>query len=166
MLFRSSNMLYIGIRTTVANPYGVEVGAMGNLNPNAHTYDGVETSQIEFKLSATPLAISNQIGGTIAGIVAASSFNNGITTLEIAMPIYANWQNASTAMNLFSGMHIFEYATIANTSWSAANSQNAAGEYLSYYFGAPMDFATDMTLVPEPVSMVLLGLGGLLLRRR
>lgn len=137
----SANLLYIGIESGEGSTLIMELGGlMGNLSdPNATPLGGTQATQLELKnwSGGVPTLITNQLGGIKTGVSAAYAINGGTITIEIALPIYSDWKNAATAMNLFAQMDVYTYINIVNAGWTAGDSLCANGTQV-YYVSNPV----------------------------
>lgn len=149
----AGDMLYVGVESTESRDIYLEVGGlMGNLcNPNATPMGGLQATQIQFKYNAGSgnIDITNQITGNVkTGVVAAHTWDGTKMTIEIAIPIYANWFLDYTKMVLSQGMDIYLYANVASADWSAADSQVIDGQYIPLNSSPTMVVGSKVTLVP------------------
>ena len=137
----AANKLYIGIESTETESLILEVGGlMGNLSDvSAMPSGGIQATQIEFSgwSGGVPTSIVNQSEGTVSGIQAAYTVSGGTIRIEIAMPIYSDWTNSASGMNLTAQMDIYEYADIFSDDWfTMGDNQCADGSYY-YSYGTP-----------------------------
>lgn len=131
-----ANMFYIGVETTepLDPNLRLEVGGlMGDISDiSATVSDSNQATQILFVYDGSGIEIINQVGGTVSGISASGSSNGSTVTFEIAIPIYSDWTAGSGLLDLEAGMDIYVYANLADTGFTAADSQCADGVYLFY----------------------------------
>jgi len=148
----AGDLLYIGIETTEPLPLRLEVGGlMGDLNPQATPFGTAEACQLIFTDWAGGTAgtiESSQPTGVTTGVVAAYTDSAGTITIEIATPIYSNWSDDGTAMDLIGGMPIYEYANVFNSGQTAADSQIADGSGYVYLWEKPvMQLGSEIRLL-------------------
>lgn len=96
-------------------------------------------------------------GGGGGAILKIESWAGGanIGSLEVAIDgVTASWANYSMEYTIADGADAIKLVVGTSTGWSSANAVAS-----SYGFD-------NLTLVPEPTTLALLGLGGLLLRRK
>jgi hypothetical protein len=137
----ASNKLYIGIESTETTSLILEVGGlMGDLSDaNAMPSGGIQATQLEFSgwSGGVPTSIINQSEGTVSGIQAAYTVSGGTIKIEIAMPIYSDWKNIASGINLTNQMDIYAYADIFSDDWfTMGDNQCADGAYY-YSYGTP-----------------------------
>ncbi|OHB55105.1 MAG: hypothetical protein A2Y12_10530 [Planctomycetes bacterium GWF2_42_9] len=136
----AANRLYIAIESTETDALVLEVGGlMGTSNADALPSGGTNATQLEFSYwgNGVPSSIVNQSEGTTTGIQAAYTYNAGVMRIEIATPIYSDWKNSASAMNLTSQMDIYEYADVFSDDWfTMGDHQCSNGAYYNSY-GTP-----------------------------
>ncbi|MFH1614092.1 MAG: hypothetical protein ABIG61_03270 [Planctomycetota bacterium] len=137
----AADMLYIGIESTEGEALILEIGGlMGDLSDILTTPStGIQATQVSFIgwSGGAPGVIMNQADGITDGISAAYTLDGGTMTIEIAMPVYSNWKDANTVMDLATRMDIYDYSNIADAGFTAADSQIADGTYV-YLYGSPV----------------------------
>jgi len=160
------DMLYVGMETTEGTGNIWEIGTPTTDGTSA-SQDGDDATQVEFSAWAGGTgSIANQTGGTAAGISVAYTDIAGVMTVEVAMPIYVDWSTGGAVVDLVQGLLMYGYSDIFSAGWAGGDHQCADAEQIYSFGGARNTFATPMELIPEPATMLLLGLGGVLLRRR
>ena len=151
----SANLLYIGIESTQGSTLIMELGGlMGNLSdPNATPLGGIQATQLELKNWSGGIATSiiNQLGGIKTGVSAAYTINGETITIEIALPIYSDWKNAATAMNLAAQSDVYTYINIVNAGWTAGDSLCADGTQV-YYVTNPVIGNTSLIRLLQDTS--------------
>jgi hypothetical protein len=135
----AANKLYIAIESTETEALILEVGGlMGSFNADALPSGGTNATQISFSYWGNGTAnIENQGEGTTNGIQAAYTYNNGVMRIEIATPIYSDWKNAASAMNLTSQMDIYEYADVFSDDWTTMGDNQCANGAYYYSYNTP-----------------------------
>jgi len=164
----SNNVIYVGVTTDApSTPLTIEV-ALGRNGADASNgaSGGGSVSQTAFDdLDSTVTVISQ--GGLIAGISAASATVGGITTLEAAIPVYDDHTDVGSLVDLAVGQLIYNYADCLDVpTYNFGDHQNFDGEQPFTYATPIGDFGTRLNLVPEPATLVLIMLGGLMIRRK
>jgi len=132
----ASNRLYIGIETTEISDPIVEIGGLMSALSTVTPQSGEQATQVSFMgwSGGVPGVVINQADGITDGISAAYQISIGKMTIEIATPIYSNWKDPDTAMDLIARMNIYDYINIANSSYAVADSQVTSGTY-KYLYG-------------------------------
>lgn len=143
----TADMLYIAVESTESLDIFLEVGGlMGDLtNPSATPAGDPEATQIQFKYITGAIDIYNQLSGTVTGVQAGYTWDGTTMTVEIATPIYSDWADPCTAMNLADSMSVYVYANVADSGWVAADSQSAYS-YVNYSGSITMDVASEIYL--------------------
>lgn len=146
-------MLYIGVESTEGSALILELGGLLAAATQTDTVssNGISATQIEFSdwSSGVPQSITNQSDptGTVTGITAAYTLDGSTMTIEIAVPIYSNWQNDSTAVNLTSQMDLYVYSDVFSEDWLGGDHQCTNGEYIYSYSSNVMNIASLVRLV-------------------
>jgi hypothetical protein len=155
----AGNLLYIGIESDEPDLILEIGGLMGDAYdandvaapyPDAPAGGSGRTTQIEFKnwSGSTAGSVTNQIGGTLTGVTEAFTLNAGVMTIEIETPIYSDWYNSSTAMNLVNQMDIYEYADVFDaTGAGGGDSQIADGTYIQTFTSATTVYGSLLRLI-------------------
>ena len=148
----AGDVLYIGIESTEGTGLRLEVGGlMGNLSASATPFGTVEACQIALSGwtgGAAGTIESSQPWGVTTGVVAAYTDSGGTMTIEIATPIYSDWGDDGTGMDLVGGMSVFEYANVFDSGQTAADSQIADGSGFVYLWEKPvMQLGSEIRLL-------------------
>ena len=148
----------------------------GQQNPQYPTYTGYDLSSMNFGLQVTgPATFSAQV--TTAGTIKAAFRNPGLSPwFNIAPTATGIEQMMGTALTPINGQADLVWGmTLACTGFGAVNINLSLVNLSEYrlYDGSPWTPMVEGDLgdlvihqVPEPMTLALLGVGGLLLRRR
>ena len=124
--------------------------------------DGLSLASIGFSPGQTVTFAADIIdliqgGGGGGAILKMESWGGGAKLDELEVPIAGiteSWANYSMNYTIAAGTDHIKLVVGTSTGWAAPNA-------------VPSSYGFDnITLIPEPASLALLGLGGLLLRRR
>ena len=147
----ANDVLYIGVESTEGIGLFLEVGGLMGLitEPNdavaAATPLSPQATQISFSnwVGSVPTDIVNQRGEITDGVNAAFSFAvEGATvtmTIEISLPIYSNWSDAGSALDLQSRMDVYVFANVFDAAGDFGDSQVADGAYVALWNGVVME---------------------------
>ena len=155
----ANDMLYIGIESTEGIGLILEVGGLMGVigEPNevilTATPFSTPATQISFRnwVGGVPTDIDNQTGGTTDGVIAAFTFaieGPVVTiTIEIALPIYSDWADSGTAMNLQNRMDVYVFANVFDGAVLFGDSQVADGTYVRLWDGVVIELASLIRLL-------------------
>ena len=90
---------------------------------------------------------SQSPGGVLTGVIAASTSGGGTITIEIETPIYRNWTDDATRMNLTAAMDVYAYANVFDVFGDAGDHQNADGAFVDSFNGQTFDLGSLIRLV-------------------
>jgi hypothetical protein len=128
-------------------------GAYSRLSAPANTGDAGYFQSLNVNLTATGLQGVWDAGQGLVIANESDTYASGVTGT-----ISGVFVNTSTSVPANNGYYVFSF-DLNMDNWAYVNRENLVGEYDTFYVGS---FAA----VPEPATMCLLGLGGLLLRRK
>lgn len=147
----TTDMLYIAIESTqpLADYLPIEIGGlMGDLSdPTALVKDGVQATQIRLEYNGSSFDITNSYAGVTTGVVVGHTWDGTTLRVEIATPIYSDWKNDSTDMQLTAGMDIYEFVNIFDDFWEYADSQSVDGVQVTYSDSKVMEVASAIRLL-------------------
>ena len=137
--------------------------------------DGIGASGIvnignEIQYFKDTYGITTWAGGGTTGvqggaITTGTDASDMVTTYEVAIPLWANWTVMTNKQALSIGTMVDLYGVmetkLEGTLGTGLNDAGNAGYYMGNW-----DVAAEITLVPEPATIALLGLGGLALLRK
>lgn len=162
----ANDVLYVGIESTEGIGLFLELGGLLGVTgePNealatATPYSPAAT-QISFSnwVGGVPGDIVNQIGETTVGVNAAYTFaiDGSVVTLtiELSVPIYANWSNPGSAFDLQHGMDVYVFANVFDSTGDYGDSQVADGSYVRLWDGIVMQEASLVRLLNTGVPQV------------
>lgn len=158
----AADLIYIGIVSEEVDGV-LEIGGMSLDSSHMSTGLGSQTEFTQFNTGTGVVgSIVNQVGvaGNPTPVAACGLDGNGDLVVEVAMSL----SNGGGILSV--GNIVWAYSDMAKSDWSSADSQCLDNGYLSQYNRAYIEFATQLELVPEPCTMILLGLGSVALIRR
>jgi hypothetical protein len=134
-----SNLMYIAIESTEGTGLILEVGGLygftGQPDPTVIVHTSPKATQISFNnWSGGTATITNQyahLGEITNGVQVGYLFDGQTMRIEIATPIYSDWTNVSSKMDLTLQTGVYQYANVADEWWEYADSQVADGNYIS-----------------------------------
>lgn len=154
----ANDMLYIGVVSTEGIGMTLEVGGLLGVDGDptfaqtTATPYSAEATQIKFDnwVGGVP-TIENQIGNITDGVDAAYTVELVETvvtmTIEIALPIYSDWTNNATGMDLHDRMDVYVFANVFDGAGDFGDSQTADGAYVQLWDGVVMDLASLVRLL-------------------
>ncbi len=157
----TNDKLYVGITTTEGAGAILEVGGL-SLDGTVAPISGVLATQYElqFDVLGAVASIVNQPPGTFTdNVTVVSALSGGTLVVEMAITLRSDYSAGTGDVNLVNGMTIYEYSDIFSPGWAGGDHQNFDGEYIGGFREVLNTFATQLTLVPEPATLLLLGLG-------
>lgn len=192
----ADDLLYVAVQTNqnyIDNALTEDIGGhmvLGVGLPGGDPTTAVGCTQLAFDLVGTGagggVGIINEIqyfkdtygitawagGGTVGvqagAVTTGSTAADMITTYEVAIPLWSNWTVMTNKQALSVGTVVDLYAIMeTKLEGSLGTGINDAGNP-PYYTGAgwASDLGTEITLVPEPATIALFGLGALALLRK
>lgn len=174
----ATNMLYVAIQTDQAGGGHPDIGiGFAGCTP----ITAIGATQLAFDCGVgNSVAIMNEIqeykiyvpsfaGGGTVGVEAGQSFADGVTTYEIAIPLWENWVSMDNQRDLSVNDTVYAYIGMEDQ-FLGSSGMDMTNECLNGnldWAGSPMQtYASAITLVPEPCTVVLLGFGAFSLIRR
>ncbi len=175
----ASDTLYVGIEVTgPANDIWLEVNSQGDISsPDIANVGGGGVRAVQLAIPVLGGPIASDSGGSTGNAAYSHSEVSGITTIEYSQSFYTDWRTAADMITLSPAQKIYMSIQMAQGGWQGgADSLSDDDDPLiagqTYFYGndpavnSPMVVGSEITLVPEPATMLLLGLGGLLIRRK
>ena len=167
----ANDLLYIGIESTEGVGLILEVGGLMGVigEPNAAvlvaTPFSKEATQMRFTnwVPGNPPDIENQTGGITDGVAAALTFETVpvvTITIEIALPIYSDWSDNGTAMDLQNRMDVYVFANAFDSNEDFGDSQVADGAYVRLWDGVVIELASLVRLLETSSPQVCADIPG------
>ncbi|MFH1614072.1 MAG: hypothetical protein ABIG61_03170 [Planctomycetota bacterium] len=150
----TGNKFYVGIESTegdglileVGGLYAVQAGQVPDANVDPSSSDKATQFQFASWYGGEPEVLVNQLGGVTTGVVAAYAYQGGTMTIEIEMPIYSDWSDDGTAIDLDLATDVYSYANVFNEWGDAGDSMVADDEYVMLGAGKCVEVASLVRL--------------------